>query len=65
MKEEDRLKIISQINKDLKEKDKLKEKQRELEEMQKNPLIKQYRRLQSEIVRIKNVVNSFLKIEGK
>ena len=37
MKEEDRLKIISQINKDLKEKDKLKEKQRELEEMQKNP----------------------------
>ncbi len=65
MKEEDRLKIISQINKDLKEKDKLKEKQRELEEMQKNPLIKQYRRLQSEIVRIKKRREQFSQNRGE
>ena len=65
MKEEDRLKIISQINKDLKEKDKLKEKQRQLEEMRKNPQIKQYLRLQSEIVRIKKHREQFSKNRGE
>lgn len=65
MKEEDRLKIISQINKDLSEKDKLKEKQGKLEEMRKIPLIKRYLRLQSEILKIKKHREQFSKNSGE
>lgn len=65
MKEEERIKIISQINKDLNEKDKLREKQGQLEEMRKNPLIKQYLRLQSDITRIKKRREQFSKNRGE